>query len=47
MPAIGDEAPDFTLPSALHGQIGSVSLSQYRREKSVVLAFYVLDWTGT
>ena len=24
----------------------SVTLSQYRGQKNVVLAFYVLDWTG-
>lgn len=39
---VGDEAPDFTLPSHLDSNI---KLSQYRGEKNVVLAFYPLDWT--
>ena len=39
---IGDTAPDFTLLS----HTGStVTLSQYRGRKFVVLAFYPLDWT--
>ncbi len=40
---IGDEAPDFTLPSGtreLH------KLSDYRGRMNIVLAFYVLDFTG-
>ena len=44
IPAIGQNAPDFTLPSTIDEQ---VTLSQYRGQKHVVLAFYVLDWTGT
>ena len=43
IPEIGTEAPDFTLP-ATGGQ--SITLSQYRGEKNVILAFYALDWTG-
>ena len=44
MPAeVGDVAPDFTLPSVSEGD---VSLSQYKGEKSVVLSFHVLDFTG-
>jgi len=43
VPAIGEEAPDFTLPATIGD---SVTLSQYRGQKNVVLAFYVLDWTG-
>ena len=43
VPAVGEEAPDFTLPAT--GK-QSITLSQYRGEKNVVLAFYVLDWTG-
>ncbi len=43
MPEVGAEAPDFTLP-ATGGQ--SVTLSQFRGEKNVILAFYALDWTG-
>lgn len=43
VPEVGQEAPDFTLP-ATGG--ATITLSQYRGEKFVVLAFYVLDWTG-
>jgi peroxiredoxin len=39
---VGDEAPDFELPSH-HG--GSVRLSTFRRRKRVVLAFHPLAWT--
>jgi len=40
---IGDVAPDFTLPSDLGGV---VKLSDFRGKKTVVLAFYVLAFTG-
>jgi peroxiredoxin Q/BCP len=43
VPEVGQEAPDFTMPATTGGPI---SLAQYRGEKNVVLAFYVLDWTG-
>lgn len=39
---VGDTAPDFTLPAT--GQ-QEISLSQYRNEKHVLLAFYPLDWS--
>ena len=39
---IGDQAPDFTLPSAKHG---NVSLSGLRGKK-VLIAFYPRDFTG-
>lgn len=40
---VGDKAPDFTLPD----QFGKpVSLSQFLGKKNVVLAFYVLAFTG-
>ena len=40
---VGDKAPDFTLPD----QSGNkVSLSQFQGKKNVVLAFYVLAFTG-
>ena len=39
---VGDEAPDFSLPSQLKSRI---QLSGYRGKKNVVLAFYPLDWT--
>jgi peroxiredoxin len=40
---VGERAPDFTLPSAHDGDI---SLSQYQREKHVILSFHVLNFTG-
>ncbi len=40
---IGQEAPDFTLQAT---QGGKVTLSQYKGEKNVLLAFYILDFTG-
>ena len=40
---VGDMAPDFTLPDT-KGQ--PVKLSDFRGKKSVVLAFYVLAFTG-
>ena len=40
---IGDEAPDFTLP-ATDGT--KVKLSDFRGKSNVVLAFYVLAFTG-
>ncbi len=40
---VGDKAPDFTLPD----QNGNkVKLSDYLGRKNVVLAFYVLAFTG-
>ena len=39
---VGDPAPDFTLPSAKHGDFRLSSL----RGKKVVLAFYPRDFTG-
>jgi cytochrome oxidase Cu insertion factor (SCO1/SenC/PrrC family) len=40
---IGDMAPDFTLPD----QNGNpVRLSDFRGKKNVVIAFYVLAFTG-
>jgi cytochrome oxidase Cu insertion factor (SCO1/SenC/PrrC family) len=40
---VGDEAPDFTLP-ATDGT--KVKLSDFRGKSNVVLAFYVLAFTG-
>jgi hypothetical protein len=40
---VGDVAPDFTLPSDKWDQ---VKLSDFRGKKNVVLAFYVLAFTG-
>lgn len=40
---IGDKAPDFTLSSTIGDK---VTLSEVLKEKSVVLTFYRLDFTG-
>ena len=40
---VGDEAPDFTLPDNNRQR---VKLSDFRGKKNVVLAFYVLAFTG-
>jgi peroxiredoxin len=40
---IGDQAPDFALTDTA-GQL--VKLSDFRGKKNVVLAFYVLAFTG-
>lgn len=40
---IGDEAPDFTLTDTSGKPI---KLSDYKGKKNVVLAFYVLAFTG-
>ena len=40
---VGENAPEFTLPSAHDGDI---SLSQYKGEKHVILSFHVLNFTG-
>jgi peroxiredoxin len=42
-PEVGQHAPDFTLP---YSRTESANLSDYRGRKKVVLAFYVLDFTG-
>jgi peroxiredoxin len=40
---VGHEAPDFTLDSTIGEK---VTLSQYRGDKNVLLAFYILDFTS-
>ncbi|MBI4443440.1 MAG: redoxin domain-containing protein [Acidobacteria bacterium] len=40
---VGDPAPDFTLPDQDNKP---VKLSDFRGNKNVVLAFYVLAFTG-
>lgn len=39
----GDKAPDFELPGHRDGE--TFRLGDLRGKKSVVLAFYPLDWT--
>ncbi len=41
---VGDNAPDFTLPSTTGKKI---SLSQFRGKKYVLLEFYVNDFGAT
>jgi hypothetical protein len=47
---VGDKAPDFTLPSTIVSEDGRSSvrykLSDFKGKKNVVLAFYVLAFTG-
>lgn len=43
MPAYGQTAPDFSLPST---QGGTVGLSQFAGKADVVLVFYCYDWGG-
>ena len=40
---IGELAPDFTLQA---GTGENQTLSDYRQRRAIVLAFYVLDFTG-
>lgn len=40
---VGDIAPDFTLPDT---EGNKVKLSEFRGKNNVVLAFYVLAFTG-
>ncbi|GBC77912.1 Putative peroxiredoxin [bacterium HR08] len=42
-PKVGDPAPDFTLPDQNNRP---VRLSDFKGKKNVVLAFYVLAFTG-
>jgi len=39
---VGDTAPDFTLPATTKEKI---SLSDYRGQKNIVVAFYGMDFT--
>lgn len=40
---VGEQAPDFTLPSANDGDI---SLGSYAGEKNIILSFHVFNFTG-
>lgn len=44
---VGTEAPDFELPAVTGDRRHKIRLSEFRGKKSVVLAFYPLDWTPT
>ena len=44
VPAVGETAPDFTLPSTAGGD---VTLSSFRGRKNVLIAFFPLAFTGT
>ena len=46
MPKVGDTAPDFKLQYFDGNDLKDVSLSQYRGNKNVVLAFYIFAFTG-
>jgi cytochrome oxidase Cu insertion factor (SCO1/SenC/PrrC family) len=46
MPKVGDVAPDFTLKYFDGNDLKSVSLSQYRGKKNVVLGFFIFAFTG-
>jgi len=41
-PKVGDRAPDFTLPATTGG---TISLSQFRGKKIVLLEFYGADFS--
>ena len=46
---VGQPAPDFNLPSSISGPDGrkvSYKLSDFKGQKNVILAFYVLAFTG-
>ena len=43
-PEVGEEAPDFTLPSTTGEEI---SLSQFQGKKLVLLEFYGVDYAPT
>ena len=45
MPAVGDLAPDFTLPGTPDGE--PVTLSSFRGTKHVLLAFHIFDFSPT
>lgn len=44
---VGQQAPNFELPSVTGEEKGSFKLSSLRGKNNVVLAFYALDWTPT
>lgn len=46
MPKVGDLAPDFKMQYFDGQGLKDVTLSQYRGQKQVVLAFYIFAFTG-
>lgn len=46
MPKVGELAPDFKLQYFDGHDLKDVTLSQYRGQKQVVLAFYIFAFTG-
>lgn len=46
LPKVGDMAPDFKLQYFDGSDLKNVTLSQYRGQKNVVLAFYIFAFTG-
>jgi hypothetical protein len=46
MPKVGDLAPDFKLQYFDGHDLKDITLSQYRGQKQVVLAFYIFAFTG-
>ena len=46
MPKVGDLAPDFKMQYFDGHDLKDVTLSQYRGQKQVVLAFYIFAFTG-
>ena len=42
---VGEQAPDFSLPTVTGESKGTFKLSDYKGKKNIVLAFYVLNWT--
>ncbi|MBI5214650.1 MAG: peroxiredoxin [Ignavibacteriae bacterium] len=46
--AVGDAAPDFSLPYATQDSVASedLKLSSFAGKRNVVLAFYPADWSG-
>jgi hypothetical protein len=46
MPKVGDMAPDFKLQYFDGTDLKNVTLSQYRGQKNVILAFYIFAFTG-
>jgi peroxiredoxin len=43
IPSVGEEAPDFRLPSLAHGEVAP---ADYRGRQKVVIAFYSTDNTS-